>query len=62
MFAAFGDNRLDHVNSTTPALRLAKWKASKKTRKVYSELFSNYDLLLKSDMTYLNSTKRKNYQ
>ena len=47
MFAAFGDNRLDRVDSTTPALRLAEWKASEKTRKAYSELFSNHDLLSK---------------
>ena len=47
MFAAFGDNRLDRVDSTTPALRLAEWKASEKIRKAYSELFSNHDLLSK---------------
>jgi len=41
MFAAFGDNRLDRVDSTTPALRLAEWKASEKTRKAYSELFQS---------------------
>ena len=62
MFAAFGDNRLDCVDSTTPALRLAEWKASEKTRKAYSELFSIMICFQKSDMAYLNSTERKNYQ
>jgi len=62
MFAAFGDNRLDRVNSTTPTLRLAEWKASEKTRKAYSELFPIMICFQKSDMAYLNSTERKNYQ
>jgi len=35
MFAAFGELRLDRVDSSTPALRLAEWKASEKTRKAY---------------------------
>src|SRR2546430_1096157 len=50
MFAAFGDNRLDRVDNTTPALRLTEWKASEKTRKAYSELFFNHDLLSKIEL------------
>ena len=62
MFAAFGDNRLDRVDSTTPALRLAEWKASEKTRKHIVNFFPIMICFQKSDMAYLNSTERKNYQ
>ena len=59
MFAAFGEHRLDRVDSSTPAVRLAEWKASEKTRKAYSELFSNHDLLSKIGYGVFKQYKEK---
>ena len=47
MFAAFGEERLERVDSTTSSLKLAEWKTSEKTRAVYNEIFSNHELLTK---------------
>lgn len=47
MFSAFGENRLERVNSTTPALKLSEWKMSDKTRAAYEEIFTNSELLSK---------------
>src|SRR5262249_13557332 len=47
MFAAFGEQRLDHVDSTTSPLKISEWKSSEKTRTAYKELFSNHELLTK---------------
>jgi hypothetical protein len=59
MFAAFGEHRLDRVDSSTPAVRLAEWKASEKTKKAYSELFSNHDLLSKIGYGVFKQYKEK---
>lgn len=47
MFSTFGENRLERVDSTTPALKLSEWKMSDKTRKAYNEIFNNSELLSK---------------
>jgi hypothetical protein len=60
MFAAFGEQRLDHIDGTTSAMKIAEWKSSEKTKEAYSELFSNHGLLTKSVTGFLSNTKKKN--
>lgn len=59
MFAAFGEERLERVDSTTSPGKLAEWKDSEKTRKAYEELFSNHDLLSKIGHNVFKSHKEK---
>lgn len=59
MFAAFGEDRLERVDSTTSPGKLAEWKTSEKTRKAYSELFANHELLSKIGHNVFKSHKEK---
>lgn len=59
MFAAFGEERLERVDSTTSLGKLAEWKASEKTKKAYEDLFSNHDLLSKIGHNVFKSYKEK---
>src|SRR6266516_3238606 len=59
MFAAFDEERLERVDSTTSPRKLAEWKDSEKTRKAYEELFSNHDLLSKIGHNVFKSNKEK---
>ena len=59
MFAAFGEERLERVDSTISLMKLAEWKTSEKTRKAYSDLFSNHDLLSKIGYNVFKSYKGK---
>ena len=45
MFAAFRDEKLEHVDSSTFSIKLAEWKTSAKTRVAYNEIFTNHELL-----------------
>ena len=59
MFAVFGKDRLKRVDSTTLPGKLAEWKTSEKTKKAYSDLFSNHNLLLKIGYNVFKSYKEK---
>lgn len=59
MFAAFGEEKLDRIDSTTSPLKIAEWKASEKTRVAYNELFSNHDLLSKIGYAVFKQHKDK---
>lgn len=59
MFAVFGEQRLDRVDSTTSPLKLSEWKSSEKTRAAYNELFSNHDLLTKIGHAVFKQYKEK---
>ena len=45
MFAVFGDEKLERVDSSTSSIKLAEWKTSAKTRVAYNEIFTNHELL-----------------
>ena len=45
MFAAFGNEKLERVDSSTSSIKLAEWKTSAKTRIAYNEIFTNHELL-----------------
>ena len=47
MFAAFEEERLERVDSSTSLAKLADWKSSERTRAAYNEIFSNHDLFTK---------------
>ena len=59
MFAAFGDERLERVDSSTSPVKLAEWKASEKTRKAYDEIFANNELLTKIGYSVFKQNKEK---
>ncbi|RGB24738.1 hypothetical protein C1646_803692 [Rhizophagus diaphanus] len=59
IFAAFGKEKLDYIDSTTSPLKIAEWKASEKTRVAYNELFSNHDLLSKISYAVFKQHKDK---
>jgi hypothetical protein len=59
MFAAFGEQRLDRVDSTTSPLKISEWKGSEKTRTAYEELFSNHELLTKIGHAVFKQYKEK---
>jgi len=57
MFATFGEERLEYVDSTTTSLKLAEWKTSEKTQNAYLELFHNHELLTKIGYTAFKQYK-----
>ena len=59
MFAVFGEERLERVDSTTSPAKLAEWKSSEKTKRAYNELFTNQELLSKISYTVFKSYKEK---
>ena len=59
MFSAFGENRLERVDSTTPALKLSEWKTSDKTCAAYDEIFTNSELLSKIGYSVFKQYKEK---
>lgn len=59
MFAAFGEERLERVDSTTSSVKLAEWKMSEKTRAAYNEIFTNHDLLVKIGYNVFKQYKEK---
>jgi hypothetical protein len=59
MFAVFGEQRLDRVDSTTSPKIIAEWKSSEKTKNAYDELFSNHELLSKIGYAVFKQYKEK---
>src|SRR5208282_6802158 len=59
MFSAFGEQRLDHVDSTISPLKLSEWKSSEKTQAAYNDLFTNHDLLTKIGHAVFKQYKEK---
>jgi len=57
MFAIFGEQRLDRVDSSTAPSKLMEWKASQKTHDAYNELFTNQELLTKIGNTVFKQYK-----
>lgn len=45
MFATFGNDLLERVDSTTSPQKLSDWKSSEKTKNAYASLFTNHQLL-----------------
>ena len=58
MFAAFGDEKLEWVDSSISLIKLAEWKTSEKTRLAYSEIFTNHKLLTRIGF---NVFRKKSY-
>jgi len=59
MFAIFGEDRLERVDSTTSSLKLAEWKKSEKTLSAYNEIFANHELLSKIGYLVFKHDKEK---
>ena len=59
MFAAFGDEKLERVDSSTSSIKLAEWKTSEKTRVAYGEIFTNHELLTKIGFNVFRQYKEK---
>lgn len=59
MFATFGEQRLDYVDSNTSALKIAEWKMSGKTQAAYHELFQKHELLTKIGYSVFKGYKEK---
>jgi hypothetical protein len=59
LFAAFGEERLERVDSTTSLAKLAEWKSSEKTKRAYNELFTNQELLSKIGYTVFKTYKEE---
>src|ERR1043166_9451864 len=59
MFAAFGDKKVERVDSSTSSIKLAEWKASEKTRLAYSEIFTNHELLTRIGFNVFKQYKEK---
>jgi hypothetical protein len=59
MFAVFGEDRLDRVDSTTSSIRLAEWKTAAKTRAAYNEIFNNQELLAKISYNVFKEYREK---
>lgn len=59
MFAAFGEDRLERVDSTTSSVKLGQWKTSEKTRAAYNEIFSNQELLTKIGYNVFKQYRQK---
>ena len=57
MFAAFGDDLLEWVDSTTSPQKLSIWKSSEKTKNAYASLFTNHQLLSKIGYTIFKQLK-----
>ena len=59
MFAAFGDEKLERVDSSTSSIKLAEWKTSEKTRLAYGEIFNNHELLTRIGFNVFKQYKKK---
>ena len=59
MFAAFGDEKLERVDSSTSSIKLAEWKTSEKTRAAYGEIFANHELLARIGFNVFKQYKEK---
>ena len=59
MFAAFVDEKLERVDSSTSSIKLAKWKTSAKTHVAYNEIFTNYELLTRIGFNVFKQYKEK---
>src|ERR1043166_8944903 len=59
MFAAFGDKKVERVDSSTSSIKLAEWKASEKTRLAYNEIFTNHELLTRIGFNVFKQYKEK---
>ena len=59
MFAAFRDEKLERVDSSTSSIKLAEWKISAKTRVAYNEIFTNYELLTRIGFNVFKQYKEK---
>src|ERR1051325_7908278 len=57
MFAVFGEERLEYVDSITISVKLAEWKISKKIQNAYLKLFHNHELLTKIGYTAFKQYK-----
>ena len=59
MFAAFRDEKLERVDSSTSSIKLAEWKTSAKTRVAYNEIFTNHELLTRIGFNVFKQYKEK---
>jgi hypothetical protein len=59
MFAVFGEERLERVDSSTASLKLAEWKTSQKTRAAYDAIFTNHEMLSKISFSVFKQEKEK---
>ena len=59
MFAAFGNEKLEHVDSSTFSIKLAEWKTSAKIRVAYNEIFTNHELLTRIGFNVFKQYKEK---
>ena len=59
MFAVFGDEKLERVDSSTSSIKLAEWKTSAKTRVAYNEIFTNHELLTRIGFNVFKQYKEK---
>jgi len=59
MFAAFGDEKLERVDSSTSSIKLAEWKTSAKTCVAYNEIFTNHELLTRIGFNIFKQYKEK---
>ena len=59
MFATFGDEKLERVDSSTSSIKLAEWKTSAKTRVAYNEIFTNHELLTRIGFNVFKQYKEK---
>src|ERR1051325_11046103 len=59
MFAAFGDEKLERVDSSTSSIKLAEWKTSEKTRLAYGEIFTNHEFLIRIGFNIFKQYKEK---
>ena len=59
MFVAFGDEKLERIDSSTSSIKLAEWKTSAKTRVAYNEIFTNHELLTRIGFNVFKQYKEK---
>ena len=59
MFAAFGNEKLERVDSSTSSIKLAEWKMSAKTCIAYNEIFTNHELLTRIGFNVFKQYKEK---
>ena len=59
MFAAFGDEKLERVDSSTSSIKLAEWKTSAKIHVAYNEIFTNHELLTRIGFNVFKQYKEK---
>ena len=59
MFAAFRDEKLERIDSSTSLIKLAEWKTSAKTCIAYNEIFTNHKLLTRIGFNVFKQYKEK---